>query len=402
MKIAIAQLGARRHYAVPRILHQAGILERFFTDSYIGNKPWLEAALRAVPGPVRPRAVERWLGRKEPAIPPEKVTSFELFGLRYARARARARNRRELVQVFAEHARRFNELVLAHGLGDADAVWGFNGASLELFRWAKGRGLRCILEQTMAPHRVYYRLMRREKERWPGWQPGLELLDPDEDPRVVREEEEWGLADVIVCGSEFVVGGVRECGGPVEKCRVVPYGVDIQRYRRNRHAKRDPDGKIRVLFAGEVGLRKGAPYLLEALRELGPDKVEARFAGRVVLAPEKLKRYREVATFMGPVPRSQMPELYAWADVCVLPSVCEGSALVLYEALASGLSVVCTANTGAMVGPRVLMVPVGNVAALRRVLAKAEKRLVLAGSSSQFEDGTGIEAYQRRLLGAIT
>ena len=352
MKIAVAQLGARMHYAVPRIFHEAGMLERLFTDSYVGNKPWLEAGLKAVPAAIRPRGVERWLGRREPAIPPEKVTSFEILGLRYARARARARDSLERSHVLAAFAERFNERIIRHGLGDADTVWGFNGAALELFRWAKARGLGCILEQTMAPHRVHHRLMGEERERWPGWQPGLEIPDPEDDPLVAREEEEWRLADLVICGSEFVVEGIRECDGPVAKCRVVPYGVDPGRFRPRAPRPVRRDGRLRVLFAGEVGLRKGAPYLLEALRELGPDKVEARFAGTVVLDPAKLEAYRDVATFPGPVPRWRMPELYAWADVFVLPSVCEGSATVIYEALAAGLPVVCTPYAGPPDHPR--------------------------------------------------
>jgi hypothetical protein len=43
-RFIVAQLGARMHYAVPRIFHEAGILERLYTDSYVGNKPWLARA----------------------------------------------------------------------------------------------------------------------------------------------------------------------------------------------------------------------------------------------------------------------------------------------------------------------------------------------------------------------
>ncbi len=89
-QVTVALLGARRHYAVPRLLHEAGFLDRFFTDSYIGNKPWLEAGLRAIPAGAKPRAVQRWLGRKDDVLPPEKVTSFERLGLWYGYARQRA------------------------------------------------------------------------------------------------------------------------------------------------------------------------------------------------------------------------------------------------------------------------------------------------------------------------
>ena len=108
MRILVAQLGARMHYAVPRIFHEAGLLERFFTDSYSGNKPLWRGTLRTIPRILRPRSVERWLGREEPRIPAEKVTSFEFFGLDYARQQRHAAGTAALARVFADFGRRFN------------------------------------------------------------------------------------------------------------------------------------------------------------------------------------------------------------------------------------------------------------------------------------------------------
>src|SRR5919106_6210855 len=96
LRFMVAQLGARRHYAVPRILHEAGMLDRLYTDSYVGNKPWLELALGLTPAPLRSGGASRLLGRREERIPPAKVTSFDAFGLQYARARRRAKGTVEL------------------------------------------------------------------------------------------------------------------------------------------------------------------------------------------------------------------------------------------------------------------------------------------------------------------
>ena len=86
-RVTVAMLGARMHYAVPRLFYETGMLERFYTDSYVGNKPWLEAALKAIPESVRPRGVQRWLGRRDGVLSPCKVTSFETLGLWYSWAR---------------------------------------------------------------------------------------------------------------------------------------------------------------------------------------------------------------------------------------------------------------------------------------------------------------------------
>lgn len=408
MRVAVAQLGARMHYAVPRILEGAGLLERFFTDSYSGDKPLVRAALGAVPRRWRPRPLESWLARNEPALPPARVTSFERLGLAYVGAQRRARGTRNLRAVFAEFGRRFDEAILRHGLGAADTVYGFNGAALELFTEAKRRGLRCILEQTMAPHRFHDRILREELERWPDWQPDLDVPAEGECPLAPREEAEWALADQILCGSEFVVEALAECGGPVETCRVVPYGVDPQRFAVLERQPKPPGEPLRVLFVGEVGLRKGAPYLLEALRALGPEKVEARLAGRLALPPAKLDPYSRVASFLGPVPRTQIRDLYAWADVFVLPSLCEGSATVTYEAMAAGLPVVTTPNAGSIVRDGIdgHIVPPRDPEAIARWLDHyaerpgelAEMRRAARMRSEEFS----LAAYAERLVGALS
>jgi glycosyltransferase involved in cell wall biosynthesis len=257
-----------------------------------------------------------------------------------------------------------------------------------------------VLEQTSAPKRLARGLLAEELRRWPGWQPCLPL-PPEPDPLALREEQEWALADRIVAGSRFVVEGIQAAGGPAGRALVVPCGVDADRFAPGRGAPSEGGRRrLRVLFAGEVGLWKGAPYLLEALRRLGPDGVEARFAGQVALARAKLAPYREVAAFLGPVPRSEMPELYRWADVLVLPSLSEGSATVIYEALAAGVYVIATPNAGSVLSGTSAfgeIVPVRSIEAI----ADALRRRLELGPGARAAAGrpaVSLEDYRDRLL----
>jgi glycosyltransferase involved in cell wall biosynthesis len=401
-RFIVAQLGARMHYAVPRILHEAGMLGRLYTDSYVGNKPWLERALGLVPAPLRPGGAARLLGRKDDGIPPAKVTSFDAFGLQYAKAQRRAQETTELARIYADFNRRFCQHIVARR-PDADAIWAFNGAALELFRWAKERGIRCFLEQTSAPKRLARHLVAEELERWPGWQPGL-CLPPEPNPLAEREEEEWAHADRIIAGSPFVTDGIRQCGGPAHKCALVPYGVDTRRFApAARSVDQHSVRRLRVLFAGAIGLWKGVPYLLEALRQLGPDEVEARFAGKVALAPEKLASYRGVATFLGPVPRWQMPALYRWADVFVMPSLSEGGPLVVYEALAAGVYVIATANAGSVLSGTSAfgeIVPIRSAEAIAGALRRRRAPEPAAQRPCGSPPRVSLEDYRDRLLHA--
>lgn len=405
MRIAVAQLGARMHYAVPRIFEEAGLLERLFTDSYSGNKPWLAAGLRAVPPRLRPRGVERWLGRTSPNLPIAKVRSFEAVGLFGAGMRAMARNGRNRAKAARKTAILFNRAILQEGLGHADVVWGFSGDALELFAEAKRRGLRCVLEQTIISRSEQRTLLRHEMEQWPSWEPDLSVPELEREERD-HEEKEWDLADLVVCGSDFVRTNLLQHGVSHAKCKVVPYGIDLDCYGHHRQSKAEPEELLRVLFAGQVGLRKGAPYILEALRICGPSAVTARFAGGVILAEHKTRPYATVASFLGAVPRARMRELYSWADVLVLPSICEGSATVLYEAAAHGIPVICTPNAGPPPLDHGLhIVKKGSieelVAALSELCNRKRQDGTVRYTGSASAKIVSFQAYRSRLLKAV-
>jgi len=97
-----------------------------------------------------------------------------------------------------------------------------------------------------------------------------------------------------------------------------------------------------------VGLRKGSPYVLAAAKLL-PGRACFRMVGPISVQSLALEQLRQHVEVLGPVPRSTVREHYAWADVFLLPSLCEGSATVTYEALACGVPVIATPNTGSIV-----------------------------------------------------
>ncbi len=121
---------------------------------------------------------------------------------------------------------------------------------------------------------------------------------------------------------------------------------------------------------------KGIRYLLEALRVLDTRQIGARLVGPIMASAEALARYRRYCSLLGPVPRSAVREHYQWADVFVLPSICEGSATVTYEALACGLPVITTPNAGSVVRDGID----GFIVPIRDAEAIAEKLDLLASN----------------------
>ena len=408
----VAQLGARMHYAVPRIFAEAGRLERFFTD-ICAVKGWPKL-LRLIPSGLRSTGVRRLLERVPFGVPPNRIAAFNGFGREYARRRMLAATPTEQTAAHLWAGREFARRVIREGLGRATLVYCFNSAGLEILHKAKEEGQRAVTEQTIAPKTIERDLMEQERERFPGWEP---FAGPDglADEFAQREQAEWQSADLIVCGSEFVRDGIAHCGGPLEKCVVVPYGVEAPEARRSKsglRARRAKDGNpsprpLRVLTVGAVGLRKGTPYVLEAAQQL-QGRAQFRMVGSLGVTREAESRLREHVELAGSVPRSEVAAHFEWADVFLLPSLCEGSATATYEALAWGLPVVCTPNTGSVVrdGLDGFLVPARDVDGIvdRLIRLGGQPDLLQSMSRQALERSTDYTpgAYGGRLLAALT
>lgn len=371
MKIIIAMMGSRMHYAVPEILFKNNLLYAFYTDSYIGNKPVFENFLEINLKLTNNHYVKKWLSRKSPVISPKYIKSFEIFALRYFIAR-KLGDRME--QIHSKYNKIFCRKIIENlkakkQFDEFDAIYGFNTASLELFKFFKQKNKFLILEQTMLPYFITKELLLEEKKLWKGWQDNLEI--GDDDSLSERELLEYYYSDIIICPSSFVKEGLLKLNVPSEKIVIIPYGVNLDLFKpiEKKYTFNLP---LKILFVGEVGLRKGVPYLLEALKKIGKNKVSAKFIGPININKDKLKPYFEVAEFVGIVPKQEVLKFYQWADIFVFPSISEGSATVTYEALACGLPIITTPNSGSLVlnGEDGFVVPSRDVESLKDAIVK--------------------------------
>jgi glycosyltransferase involved in cell wall biosynthesis len=397
----VARFGAYMHYAVPRILNRAGRLNCLYTDFYAGS---LATRLMSfIPKEYRSPIMNRALGRSAFDLPRHRVRSFPLLGIEYYWRHSLAKNWEDKSRVYLHIGRKFGERVSRESFRSASAIYAFNTAALEIFQAAKKHGQVAVLEQTIAPRSLEEQLLAEEHRLFPHWEPsrnwGLATIET-----IAREQAEWQLADLIICGSEFVREGIGRCGGPLEKCHVVPYGVDASFSNAPRSAH---DGPLRVLSLGEAGLRKGVSYVAETARLLG-SAAEFRWVGSINLFPNAREYVSSYVDLVGPVPRNQIFSHFAWADVFFLPSVCEGSATVTYEALMSGLPVITTPNAGSIVndGLNGFIVPLRDTQAMVERLARlhGDRSLLVRMQRSARDSASmaSIDAYEHRLLQVLT
>jgi len=190
-------------------------------------------------------------------------------------------------------------------------------------------------------------------------------------PRVIeRGLREYDEADFIFVLSSYVEKTFLDRGVPARKLVKVPSGIDLGPFR----PLPKEDKKFRVIFCGAIQNKKGVHYLLEAFRSLNLPNSELWLIGTVIedMRPV-LERFAGSYRLLGHLPNSDLARHYSQGSVFVLPSLEEGLAKVMLEAMACGLPVVATTNTGAAdvirEGTDGFVVPIRDVTALQEKIA---------------------------------
>ena len=223
------------------------------------------------------------------------------------------------------------------------AVYAYEDAALHTFEAARARGLRRVYDLPIGHWRSAQRIFAEERDLQPQWACTLSGLG-DSSAKLARKDQELALADAVIVPSKFVQSTLAHQPISAARIHVVPFGAPPPL----ASAPPTPShGPLRLLYVGSLGQRKGLAYALEAVAELG-SQVSLTLIGRPTspnCAPlnAALERHRWIPT----LPHAQILEQMRQHDVLLLPSLFEGFALVIHEALSQGLPVIATANTGA-------------------------------------------------------
>ncbi len=258
--------------------------------------------------------------------------------LKYAPEKLRPSSRR----LFLWQDTGFDRWTGAH-LEPCDFIHGLPGQCLHTFRAARRLGIRTVLNHATGPVRTWVKIMEPEYARV-----GLRLEDvcPYDADYFAREDEEYALADFHCAASTVVRDQLIALGIPRERIWLVPYGADARVFRPGKTAASDG---LRIVFAGQVGLRKGLRTLLDALTLAGRTDWRVDFYGAVLgEARHDLDAYcgKSPLTFHGAVSQSALADAFQSGSVLVLPSLEEGFGLVVPQALNCGLPVIVSDAVG--------------------------------------------------------
>ncbi|MEY2502627.1 MAG: hypothetical protein QOI07_2961 [Verrucomicrobiota bacterium] len=221
-------------------------------------------------------------------------------------------------------------------------VYAYEDCALHLFETAQDLGLRRIYDLPIAYWKTAQRLLRREAERYPEWEPTLGGTR-DSDEKLARKTRELELAEIVICPSAFVLESLPEQMRAARKCVVARFGSPPPNMSRESSGT---SPALRFLFAGALSQRKGLADLFAAMKLVRSPGTELVVLGSTIL-PMQFYRNR-FPDFVYEPPRSHdaVLRLMASCDVLVLPSIVEGRALVQQEAMACGLPLIVTRNAG--------------------------------------------------------
>jgi glycosyltransferase involved in cell wall biosynthesis len=392
------QLGAREHYAIARSLHQAGNLSLLITDAWV--KP--RSLLNTVPNPLLKSLQERF----HPDLVTAPVASFTGSLLQFE-VRHRLRKTGDWERMIARN-HWFQKQVIRHleaiqsrrPFKTPPVLFIYSYAALDILRYAKSKGWITVLGQ-IDPGIVEEKIVLAEHQKHPD-------LAPSWQPVPLEYWESWqaecALSDRILVNSNWSKQALKQVGIDEQKIEVVPLVYipptavkDFQRTYPDRFSQQRP---LRVLFLGQVILRKGVAALLEAAKLLQDKPIEFWIVGRseVNLTATSGHNIR----WIGAVPRSETAKYYQQSDIFLFPTLSDGFGLTQLEAQAWKLPLVVSKFCGEVVidginGKVLPEVTGGAIAAILRNFVEQPQLLIKLSESYHSQSVFDLSRLAERL-----
>ncbi|HJQ60557.1 MAG TPA: glycosyltransferase family 4 protein [Vineibacter sp.] len=403
-RLLIAHPGATSLlYPLVSLLQTLDLDVRFETSFYARPDGAFERIAGRLPGRLGARALRELGRRRHPEIDPRGVITHPAPELLHVLA-ARVASPSVTSALLRWRNRRFDRLVAARIERERPDIFiGFDGSAEQSFRACAAVGTTSLLYQAIGHLKSGLRLLDEERRLHPEFAT-VDLGDTS-DAWVDRNTREALLADRVVVPSDYVRDSLIENGRDPSSIELLPFPIDTERF--SPAAAPRADGKVRALFVGQIGMRKGVKYILEAVKRLARPELDVVLVGGLVDGGDWLRPYAGLYRHIANVPYAEMPAIFRAADVFVFPSLHEGSAMAVNEALASGLPCIVTPNAGAIVrdGVEGFVVPLRDTGAvadrLARLADQAALRQQMGAAARARAEAHDFAAYRANLAGLL-
>ena len=227
----------------------------------------------------------------------------------------------------------------------AEAIYAYEDGALHSFRAAQEKGLRRIYDLPIAYWKQRENLYAETIARYPAWACTLDGIK-DSPEKLANKDEELSLANLVVVPSNFVKESLPPTLRKDQKVIVAPFGTSLLSDNPTTRPTKDQSRPLRILFAGTLTQRKGLADLFTAMKNFSATQCELVVAGSLVAPLSFYRNELPTFTYAGNLAHAELLRLMAQCDLFCLPSIAEGRALVIQEAMGAGLPVIITHQTG--------------------------------------------------------
>ncbi|MBD2028210.1 glycosyltransferase family 4 protein [Leptolyngbya sp. FACHB-711] len=340
------QLGAREHYAIPRSLHQTGQLTSLITDAWIPPN----SAFNALPSSLLRNLRDRF----HPDLKTASVQAFTASLLQFELSQ-KLKKTGEWERMIARN-NWFQQRVIRQlqtmvpqfsAAGIRPTLFTYSYAALEILKYAKSQGWQTVLGQ-IDPGPVEEEIVIREHQKYPSLAPSWQPVPPS---YWETWKQECEITDRIIVNSNWSRQALQQAGINTDKIEIVPLAYSppeaARSFQRVYPDKFSAERPLRVLFLGQVILRKGIAALLEAADKLKDEPIEFLIVGAIGIDRSQINLPN--IRWFGAVPRSEAAQYYQQADVFLFPTMSDGFGLTQLEAQAWKLPLIVSRFCGEVV-----------------------------------------------------
>ena len=320
MKISIVVGGRFHAFDLAQYLNEKQVLETLITSypKFYIKKNYKKINLEKVQSIISKELINRSFGKIDFL---NSLFNINDFSSKYFRKRA-------------------SELI---SYDEIDILLGWSGFSLESFKRAMNFNCLKVLERGSSHILHQYEILKEEYNLI-----GLKPLLPTK-KNIDIEKQEYEIADHIMVPSQFAKDTFIKRGFHFSRVSKVPYGVDLKMFKTNNKKLHDKDPEFRIIYTGSLSVRKGIIYLLGAFCELNLKNSELILVGNIENnIKKKISKFldHENVTYHPAKNQSELNDYYVNSDLFITCSIEEGLSMVQVQAMACGLALISTENSG--------------------------------------------------------
>ena len=314
-KVSQISVGRFHHFHLARCLHKYGLLNQIITG------------------------YPKFKLKDEKGIPKNKIKSFPFLQTPYMVFARYFNLPRKIMNELAYYAHTTLDDYSSRNIADSNVLIALSGSGLKTGQSMKQKGGYWFCDRGSSHILYQNNILKEEYENF-----SVKYI-PIDQRFIDRELKEYESCDFISVPSNFAYNSFKKFGLD-KKLFLNPYGSRTSRFYQSK--KRNYDD-FKILFVGQVSLQKGIFYLIEAFKKLKHPKKKLKIIGSI--SPDIkdlfLKELSSEIEWIKRVENTMLRDFYSESNVFVMPSIQEGLAMVIGEAMGCGCPIIATTNTGA-------------------------------------------------------